>query len=147
MEEFTRCEMLLVHGKLRAVELAISTLEKENWACDIAWAQDGEQALDYLFCRGPYAGRSDTPPLLVLLDLEIPKLSGMEVLREIKRDERIRRIPVVVICSSNNESDLRLAYDVGANSCVIKPSDFADLAGVIRSAGHYWMTVNRRTPP
>jgi two-component system, response regulator len=146
LEEFRNCEILLVEDSPLDAELVMSSLEREKWACDIVWAHDGEEALDYLFRRGKHAARPDVAPLLVLLDLKMPRLSGIDVLREIKADDRTRRVPVVVMTSSNEDSDVTRAYDLGANSYVVKPFDFAALTEVMRSAGHYWLTVNRRTP-
>ena len=146
MEEFTQCEILLVEDNPLDAELVMSGFDRNKWGCEIAWVKDGEEALDYLFCRGTYAGRAETAPVLMLLDLTMPKVSGIDVLREVKADERTRRMPVVVMTSSNEDSDVTRAYDLGANSYVVKPFDFADLADVLNSASHYWLSVNRRTP-
>ena len=146
MEEFTQCEILLVEDNPLDAELVTSSFERDRWGCDIVWVKDGEEALDYLFCRGPYAQRAETAPVLMLLDLKMPKVSGIDVLREVKADERTRRVPVVVMTSSNEDSDVTRAYDLGANSYVVKPFDFSDLAKMLHSASHYWLTVNRRTP-
>src|ERR671915_116580 len=104
---------------------------------------DGEQALDYLFRKGAFADRADVPPRLVLLDLKMPKVGGIEVLRAIKSDERTRRIPVVVMTSSQEESDVAKTYDLGVNSYVVKPMDFSQFAEVTRQAGFYWLAINR----
>lgn len=146
MREFTQREILLVEDNPLDAELVMSGFDRHQWGCEIVWVKDGEAALDYLFCRGAFAGRPETAPVLMLLDLKMPKLSGIDVLREVKADERMRRVPVVVMTSSNEDSDVTRAYDLGANSYVVKPFDLADLAEVMRSAGHYWLTVNRRTP-
>ena len=146
MEEFRQCEILLVEDSAIDAELVTSSFEPGRWGCEIVWVKDGEEALDYLFCRGRYANRAEIPPVLTLLDLKMPKLSGIDVLREMKAHERTRRVPVVVMTSSNEDSDVTRAYDLGANSYVVKPFDFADLADVLNSASHYWLSVNRRTP-
>ena len=104
------------------------------------------QALDYLFREGEYSGREDVLPRLVLLDLKMPKVDGIEVLKQIKSDERTRRIPVVVMTSSEEESDVAKTYDLGVNSYVVKPMDFNALADVTRQAGYYWLAINRAMP-
>lgn len=144
MKEFTQGEILLVEDNPLDAELTMSGIKGEIGENRLTWVSDGEQALDYLFCRGRFADRDCTAPLLVLLDLKMPKMNGIEVLRHIKSDERTRRIPVVVMTSSNEDADVEQAYELGANSYVVKPLDFNMLTGVMQSAGHYWLTVNRR---
>jgi CheY-like chemotaxis protein len=105
--------------------------------------KDGVEALDYLFRRGEYAGRSDELPRLVLLDLKMPRVNGIEVLAAIRADERTKRIPVVVMTSSEEESDIAKTYDLGVNSYVVKPLDFNAFSDVMRRAGYYWLAINR----
>ena len=143
MEVFKQGDILLVEDSALEAELAIAGLERDNWASRITWVRDGVEALDYLFCRGQYTDRYDIAPLLVLLDLKMPRLSGLDTLREIKSNERTRSIPVVVMTSSSEDSDITGAYGLGANSYVVKPFDFAELTEVMRSAGQYWLAVNR----
>jgi two-component system, response regulator len=146
MEEFEQIEILLVEDNPLDAELTITALKGGKVANSITWVKDGEEALDYLFRSGAYATRADILPRLVLLDLKMPKVNGIEVLRSIKANERTRRIPVVVMTSSQEESDLAETYDLGVNSYVVKPVDFNALADVTRKAGYYWLAINRTVP-
>ena len=143
MDEFQEVEILLVEDSPNDAELTMRGLKKSGLANKLLWVKDGEQALDYLFRRGDYASRDDTVPRLVLLDLKMPKVDGIEVLRAIKADERTRRIPVVVMTSSQEERDLAETYDLGVNSYVVKPVDFGAVADIVRQAGFYWLVINR----
>jgi CheY-like chemotaxis protein len=143
MEQFEEIEILLVEDNPLDAELTMSALKSEKVANRLTWVKDGEQALDYLFCRGSFADRADVPPRLVLLDLKMPKVNGIEVLKAIKSDERLKRIPVVVMTSSQEESDLAKTYELGVNSYVVKPVDFNSFADVTRQAGYYWLAINR----
>ena len=135
--------ILLVEDNEDHAELTLKALENGNLLNRVFWVKDGEEALDYLFRRGQYASRSDTMPRLVLLDLKMPKVDGIEVLKVVKADDRTRRIPVVVMTSSHEQSDVVKTYDLGVNSYVVKPVDFTSLADVIRQAGYYWLAINR----
>ena len=146
MEQFEQIEILLVEDNPLDAELTMNGLKGAAVANHITWVKDGEQALDYLFRKGEFADRADVPPRLVLLDLKMPKVGGIEVLRAIKSDERTRRIPVVVMTSSEEESDVAKTYDLGVNSYVVKPLDFNALADVTRQAGYYWLAINRAVP-
>jgi two-component system, response regulator len=146
MEQFEQIEILLVEDNPLDAELTMNGLAGGKVANHITWVKDGQQALDYLFCQGEYAGREDVQPRLVLLDLKMPKVDGIEVLRQIKSNERTRRIPVVVMTSSEEESDVAKTYDLGVNSYVVKPLDFSTLADVTRQAGYYWLVINRAMP-
>ena len=143
MEQFEQIEILLVEDSPLDAELTITGLKRGKVANNVTWVKDGQEALDYLFREGAYADREDVPPRLVLLDLKMPKIDGIEVLRQIKADERTRRIPVVVMTSSEEESDVARSYDLGVNSYVVKPMDFNALAEVTRQAGFYWLAINR----
>ena len=146
MDQFEQIEILLVEDNPLDAELTMTALQGEKLANNITWVKDGAEALDYLFRTGDYAGRDDVPPRLVLLDLKMPKVNGIEVLKAIKSDERTRRIPVVVMTSSEEESDVARTYDLGVNSYVVKPLDFNALAAVTRQAGYYWLAINRPVP-
>jgi two-component system response regulator len=136
-------EILLVEDSPDDAELAIHALRQENLANLIFVARDGEEALDFVFCRGAFAQRSfDRPPKLILLDLKLPKVEGTEVLREIKNDPRTRLIPVVVMTSSREERDLVRSYDLGVNSYIQKPVDFEQFRQKVKTAGLYWLLVN-----
>lgn len=139
-------QILLVEDNPNDLELALHAFKKHKLANGVHVVRDGAEALDFLFKRGAYAERSDElDPQVVLLDLKLPKLDGLEVLRQIKNDERTRRLPVVVLTSSNDESDVIESYDVGVNSYIIKPVDFDQFSEAIRLIGFYWLLVNR--PP
>jgi two-component system response regulator len=140
-------EILLVEDDPADAELTVLSLRKERLANHIEIARDGAEALDFLFCRGEYAARSfDRPPRLVLLDLKLPRVSGHEVLRAIKADERTRAIPVVVLTSSGHERDLVECYQLGVNSYIQKPVDLLKFQEVVRQFGMYWLMVNHVPP-
>jgi len=143
MEQFEQVEILLVEDSALDAELTMTALAGSRVANRVVWVKDGEEALDYLFRRGSHAGRSDIAPRLVLLDLKMPKVGGIEVLKEIKSDAYLKRIPVVVMTSSDEECDVAKSYELGANSYVVKPVDFDALADVTRQAGFYWLAINR----
>ena len=147
MDTFEQVEILLVEDNALDAELAMRALEKGAVANQVLWIQDGQQALDYLFCRGQYESRNKSLPRLILLDLKMPRVDGMEVLEAIKTDERTKRIAVVIMTSSQEEIDLARSYDLGANSYVVKPVDFNAFAEIARQAGYYWLAVNRTPPP
>ena len=146
MDQFEQIEILLVEDNALDAELTMTALNGGKVANRITWVKDGAQALDYLFRTGEFAQRDDLPPRLVLLDLKMPKVNGIEVLKAIKSDERTRRIPVVVMTSSEEESDLARTYDLGVNSYVVKPLDFNALADMVRQSGYYWLAINRPPP-
>lgn len=133
-------EILLVEDDPNDVRLTTHALRKENLANRIRVARDGQEALDVLFAEGP---ATPIVPRLILLDLKLPKVSGLDVLRRIKADERTRHVPVVVMTSSNQESDLVRSYDLGVNSYVVKPVAFDSFNDVVRQLGIYWLLVNR----
>ena len=143
MEEFEEIEILLVEDNPLDAELTMRGLKDQGLANNITWVKDGEEALDYVFRRNTYAGRTSPDPRLILLDLKMPRVGGIEVTRAIKGDERTRRIPIVVMTSSKEENDIANSYDLGANSYIVKPLDFESLAEVARHAGYYWLAINR----
>jgi CheY-like chemotaxis protein len=143
MEAFEDVQILLAEDNALDAELAMNALQDARLASQITWVKDGEEALDYLYCRGRYAQRSDVPPRLVFLDLKMPKVDGIEVLKVVKSDERLKHIPVVMMTSSQEESDIAETYKLGANSYIVKPLDLDTLADITRKAGYYWLSINR----
>ena len=143
MNEINPVEILLVEDNPRDAELTIRALKKNNLANHLVHVEDGAEALDFLFARGKYEGRSvDDTPRVILLDLKLPKVSGLEVLRLLKKDERTRMIPVVVVTSSTEDPDMETAYALGANSYVVKPVQFDNFIEAMRHLGIYWLLVN-----
>ena len=141
-------EILLVEDNPKDVELTLHALRKENLCNHIHVARDGEEALDFLFCRGSYSDRSlDHPPKLVILDLKLPKVDGMEVLREIKKNVHTQAIPVTVLTSSKEDRDLVESYKLGVNSYIQKPVDFNQFQEAVNKLGLYWLAVNQTPPP
>ncbi len=141
------CEILLVEDNPNDVELTLHAFRKERLANQIQVLGDGAEALDFLFCRGAYANRSSNgPPKLILLDLKLPKVDGLEVLREVKRDPRTKVIPVVVLTASREERDLIESYKLGVNSYIQKPVDFEQFRATVRQLGLYWLLVNEPPP-
>jgi two-component system response regulator len=139
-------EILLVEDNQNDMDLALHALQRGKVANRIFVVRDGEEALDFLFCRGQYAERSfDCPPKLVLLDLKLPKVDGMEVLKEIKSNIRTKTIPVVILTSSKEERDLVKSYNLGVNSYIQKPVDFDQFRETVKAAGLYWLLINQ--PP
>jgi two-component system response regulator len=138
--------MLLVEDNKDDEELTLRAFKKSKMMNDIVVVRDGLEALDYLFSGGAYAGREPGMPTVMLLDLKLPKLNGLEVLRRMRADERTRRIPVVVLTSSNEERDILSSYDLGANSFVRKPVDFAQFMEAARELGMYWLVTNEPPP-
>ncbi|MFZ0418869.1 MAG: response regulator [Candidatus Sulfotelmatobacter sp.] len=137
-------DILLVDDSQDDVDLTLHALRAENLANHVFVARDGEEALDFIFCSGPHVGRSfGHPPKLVLLDLKMPKVDGMEVLKQIKGDPRTKTIPVVLMTSSREERDMVKGYDLGANSYIQKPVDFDEFRKVVKMLGLYWMVTNR----
>jgi two-component system, response regulator len=137
-------EILLVEDSQNDIDLALYALREERLANSIFVVRDGKEALDYLFCRGAFAERSfNHPPKLVLLDLKLPKIEGLQVLRELKNDSRTRTIPVVIMTSSTEERDLVEGYNLGVNSYIQKPVDFEQFRTTVKTLGMYWLVVNR----
>ncbi len=135
--------ILLVEDNPDDEALALRALKKSNLANEIAVARDGVEALDYIFCEGRYAERDfHDQPVVILLDLKLPKIDGLEVLKKIKGDERTRRIPVVIMTSSSEEQDIVNSYDFGANSYIRKPVDFNQFTEAVAQLGLYWLVMN-----
>ena len=141
-------EILLVEDNADDVELTLHALREENLANVIVVARDGEEALDFLFCRGTHSHRSfDCPSQLILLDLKLPKVDGLEVLRQIKQDPRTQPIPVVILTASREEPDLVNGYHLGTNGYIQKPVDFDHFRQIVKQLGLYWLVVNTPPPP
>ena len=140
-------QILLVEDDPNDVELALIALRRDHSDIRIQVARDGEEALEFLFCRGAYSERSfNPPPRLILLDLKLPKLTGLEVLREIKNDSRTRPIPVAALTSSKQHQDMMECYQLGVNSYIQKPIDFEHFQKTINDLSYYWLTVNQSLP-
>jgi len=145
--ETAEVEILLVEDNPKDVELTLHALRKENLSKCIQVVRDGEEALEFLFCRGTYSNRSfDNPPKLVVLDLKLPKVDGLEVLRKVKNDSRTRAIPVAILTSSNEDRDLVAGYKLGVNSYIQKPVDFNQFRDTVKQLGLYWLMVNQSPP-
>ncbi len=139
-------ELLLVEDNPQDVELTLNALREHHLANRVHVARDGAEALDFVFCTGAYALRQpDNRPKLILLDLKLPKVSGLQVLERLKSDPRTRTIPTVVLTSSREDADIKTAYNLGVNSYIVKPVDFAQLLDAARQLGLYWLLLNE--PP
>ena len=144
MNHLDPIDILLVEDNSHDAELTIRVLKKRNLANHLFAVEDRAQALDFLFGRGQYAQRQlPDHPKVVLLDLKLPKVNGLEVLRAIKADERTRLIPVVIVTSSHEDPDIQAAYDLGANSYVVKPVEFGAFTAAMSQVGFYWLLVNQ----
>lgn len=143
MTDFEPVDILLVEDNATDAELALRALTGNNLANKVEWVKDGSEALDYLFCEGAYAGRSNGNPKLILLDLKMPKVDGLEVLESVKSDQRTRMTPVVIMTSSQEERDLVESYRLGANSFIVKPVDFDQFLDAVAKAGFYWAVMNK----
>jgi len=138
--------ILLVEDSERDIELALEALEEYHLANDVIVAHDGAEALDFLYRRGAFAANTSGQPVLVLLDLKMPKVDGMEVLRQIKEDPQLKRIPVVMMTSSREERDLVRSYDLGVNAYVVKPVKFLDFVESVKQLGVFWALINEPPP-
>ncbi|HLB09994.1 MAG TPA: response regulator [Gemmatimonadaceae bacterium] len=138
--------LLLVEDSPRDAELILDALATQHLANEVVHVRDGAEALDYLFRRGSFAGRSDGEPALMLLDLKMPKVDGMEVLRQIKADVGLRVIPVVMMTSSREEQDLMRSYQLGVNAYVVKPLKFSEFMDAVRQVGAFWAILNESPP-
>jgi CheY-like chemotaxis protein len=138
--------ILLAEDNPNDVELTLNALRSNRLANDVVVAHDGAEALDYLYARGQYAGRPPGRPALILLDLKMPKVDGLEVLRLVKADPALRTIPVVILTSSREEQDLVQSYDIGVNAYVVKPVDFVAFIEAVKTLGAFWAIVNEPPP-
>jgi CheY-like chemotaxis protein len=138
--------LLLVEDNPRDLELTLAALGKCSIANEVVVARDGAEALDFIYCRGEYAERAPRDPAVVLLDLKLPKIDGLEVLERIKRDPEHRQIPVVMLTSSREEQDLVRSYNLGVNAFVVKPVEFAEFFKAIQDLGIFWAVLNEPPP-
>ena len=137
-------DILLVDDSQDDVDLTLHALRSENLANRVFVVRDGEEALDFIFCTGAHVERSfDHPPKIVLLDLKLPKIDGMQVLKQMKEDERTKAIPVILMTSSREERDRVIGYNLGANSYLQKPVDFSEFRKMVRLLGLYWLVINQ----
>lgn len=141
------CDILLVEDNLCDEELTLRALRKSGVHSRISVVRDGEEALDFLFRRGRYAGSSSGRPRVVMLDLKLPKLDGLDVLREIRSDEQTRTLPVVVLSSSAQDRDISESYRLGVNSYLVKPVEFDKFIHLVSELGYYWTALNRPSDP
>ncbi len=136
-------EILLVEDSESDLQLTLRALKKANVTNRIEVARDGEEALDFMLARGPHAGRPGENPRLVLLDLKLPKVDGLDVVRALKHDPRTRSVPIVILTSSKEQRDIVESYDLGVNSYIVKPVDFDGFMKAVMELGFYWMLLNQ----
>ena len=138
--------ILMVEDDPKDVELTLTALDEYKLANEVVVTRDGEEALDYLYCRGTFKTRSNDNPAVLLLDLKLPKLDGLEVLQQIKSDEKLKMIPVVVLTSSHEEKDVVASYKLGVNAYVVKPVDFHEFVNAVKELGIFWAVINESPP-
>jgi two-component system, response regulator len=138
--------ILIVDDSSKDVELTIAALAEKNLANEIAVAEDGEEALDYLYNRGKFAGLGNSNPVLIMLDIKMPKMGGLAVLEQIRSDPQFKLIPVIMLTSSREEKDLAESYQLGANSYVVKPVDIFQFIDAMKVLGQYWAVINQPPP-
>jgi two-component system response regulator len=144
--DYNSIDILLIEDNLSDAELTIRELKKHHLANNLFHVKDGEEALDFIFATGKYSSRNiDNPPKIVLLDIQMPKVNGIEVLQKIKSDERTKATPVVILTSSKENPDIKKCYALGANSYIVKPVNFEGFAESIKTLGFYWLLLNQ--PP
>jgi len=144
MEQLGR--ILMVEDDPKDVELTLTALEEYKLANEVVVTRDGEEALDYLYCRGNFTTRPPGNPAVLLLDLKLPKVDGLEVLQQIRSDEKLRMIPVVVLTSSHEERDMVASYTLGVNAYVVKPVDFHEFINAVKELGIFWAVINEPPP-
>jgi CheY-like chemotaxis protein len=144
MEKLGR--ILIVEDDPRDVELTLTALEDYKLANEVVVCRDGQEALDYLNSRGKFIDRVNENPAVMLLDLKLPKVDGLEVLQRVKSDERLRMIPVVVLTSSHEEKDMMRSYKLGVNAYVVKPVDFHEFVNAVKELGAFWAVINEPPP-
>jgi CheY-like chemotaxis protein len=144
VEKFGR--ILMVEDDPRDVELTLTALEDYKLANEVVVCRDGQEALDYLYSRGKFSDRVKENPAVMLLDLKLPKVDGLEVLQQVKSDERLRMIPVVMLTSSHEEKDMMQSYKLGVNAYVVKPVDFHEFVNAVKELGVFWAVINQPPP-
>jgi two-component system, response regulator len=143
--EHKECEILIIEDNPNDAELMIRSLKKNHLANKLIVIEDGETALDFIFCRGDYAKRDlNSPPKVIFLDLKLPKVSGLEILKKVKSNEQTKNIPVIIVTSSSEDPDIKAAYELGANSYVVKPVNFDSFSKTMTQLGMYWLLVNEK---
>lgn len=143
MNKYQTVEILLVEDSAHDAEMTMRVLKRRGIVNEIAWVKDGVEAVEYLFCEGEYVDRDNGMPKLVLLDMKMPRMDGLQVLRKLKTAEKTRHIPVIMLTSSQEESDLMNSYLSGVNSYIVKPVDFEQFDETIAQVGMYWAVVNQ----
>src|SRR6201987_188737 len=138
--------ILIVEDDPKDVELTLAALDEYNLANEVVVTRDGQDALDYLYCRGKYDARPSDNPAVILLDLKLPKIDGLEVLQQIKSDERMKMVPVVVLTSSHEERDMMTSYQLGVDAYVVKPADFHEFVNAVKELGMFWAVINQPAP-
>jgi CheY-like chemotaxis protein len=144
MSALTR--ILIVEDDPNDLELTLTALGEYNLANEVVVTRDGQEALDYLYCRGEFHSRPNDNPAVVLLDLKLPRVDGLEVLQQVKADERLRMIPVVVLTSFHEEKDMVRSYKLGVNAYVVKPVDFHEFVNAVKELGVFWAVINEPPP-
>ena len=138
--------ILVVEADPRDVDLTLMALEDYKLANQVVVTRDGQEALDYLYCQGQFHSRSDGNPAVVMLDLKLPKVDGLEVLKQVRSDENLKMIPVVVLTSSHEEKDMMRSYKLGVNAYVVKPVDFHEFVNAVKELGIFWAVINEPPP-
>jgi len=138
--------ILLVEDDAKDIDLTLAALDEFKLANEVVVVRDGEEALDYLYCRGDFADRKTENPAVLLLDLKLPKVDGLEVLQQVKADEKLKVIPVVMLTSSREEIDMVTSYRLGVNAYVVKPVDFQEFVNAIKQLGIFWAIINQPPP-
>ena len=140
-----RRDIVVIEDNPNDAELMVRSLKKNNLANKLIVLEDGEQALDYFFCKGEYQGRdSNELPKVIFLDLKLPKVHGLEVLEQMKSNDKTKKIPIVIVTSSKEDPDIESAYKLGANSYIVKPVDFTKFSETINKLGLYWLVINEK---
>jgi CheY-like chemotaxis protein len=138
--------ILVVEDDLRDVELTLTALEDYKLANEVVIARDGREALDYLYCQGKFSTRSTENPAVIMLDLKLPRIDGLEVLKQVRSDDRLKLIPVVVLTSSHEEQDMIRSYKLGVNAYVVKPVGFHEFVNAVKELGMFWAIINEPPP-